>query len=159
MNWILALNFWSWIWILPLMFLGFPGGSNGKICLHCGRPRFSPWVGKIPWSWEWQSTPVFLPGEFQGQGSLAAYSPWSHKESSTSEWLWLHLTDILKHQCTLNNNNNSKNNIKRLSEKNNWNDNLKILAYGKLSPFTWYPLILFHYYCYLENLKPKFLLS
>ena len=28
-------------------------------------------------------------------------------------------TDILKHQCTLNNNNNSKNNIKRLSEKNN----------------------------------------
>ena len=29
----------------------------------------------------WQPTPVFLPGEFQGQRSLAGYSPWSHKES------------------------------------------------------------------------------
>ena len=24
---------------------------------------------------------VFLPGEFQGQNSLAGYSPWGHKES------------------------------------------------------------------------------
>ena len=29
--------------------LGFPGGSDGKnVCLQCGRPRFHPWVGKIP---------------------------------------------------------------------------------------------------------------
>ena len=27
------------------------------------RPRFNPWVRKIPWSREWQPTPVFLPGE------------------------------------------------------------------------------------------------
>ena len=28
---------------------GFPGSSDGKtICLQCGRPRFDPWVGKIP---------------------------------------------------------------------------------------------------------------
>ena len=28
----------------------FPGGSDGKsIWLQCGRPRFNPWVGKIPW--------------------------------------------------------------------------------------------------------------
>ena len=25
-------------------------------------------------------TPVFLPGEFHGQRSLAGYSPWGHKE-------------------------------------------------------------------------------
>ena len=33
----------------------------------------------------WQSTPVFLPGEFHGQRSLAGYSPWGHKESDTTE--------------------------------------------------------------------------
>ena len=28
---------------------------------------------------EWQSTPVFLPGEFHGQRSLAGYIPWDAK--------------------------------------------------------------------------------
>ena len=28
-----------------------------------GRPRFGPWVGKIPWRREWQPSPVLLPGE------------------------------------------------------------------------------------------------
>ena len=28
---------------------------------------------------EWQPTPVFLPGEFHVQRSLAGYSPWSCK--------------------------------------------------------------------------------
>ena len=27
----------------------FPGGSDGRVHLQCGRPRFDPWVGKIPW--------------------------------------------------------------------------------------------------------------
>ena len=31
------------------------------------------------------TTPVFLPGEFHGQRSLAGYSPWGHKESDTTE--------------------------------------------------------------------------
>ena len=35
----------------------------------------------------WQSTPIFLPGEFQGQRSLAGYSPWGHRESDTTEQL------------------------------------------------------------------------
>ena len=30
------------------------------------------------------AAPVFLPGEFHGQRSLAGYSPWSHKESDTT---------------------------------------------------------------------------
>ena len=41
---------------------------------------FNPWVGKIPWGREWQLTPVFLPGEFHEQRSLAGYSPWDCKE-------------------------------------------------------------------------------
>ena len=34
---------------------------------------------------KWQSMPVFLPGEFHGQRSLAGYSPWVHKELDTTE--------------------------------------------------------------------------
>ena len=30
-------------------------------------------------------TPVFLPGEFHGQRSLAGYSPWGHKELDVTE--------------------------------------------------------------------------
>ena len=51
-----------------------------KIFLQCGRPGFSPWVGKIHWSRAWQPTPVFFPGEFHGQRSLVSYSPWGCKE-------------------------------------------------------------------------------
>ena len=32
----------------------------------CGRPRFDPWVGKIPQRRAWQPTAVFLPGESPG---------------------------------------------------------------------------------------------
>ena len=31
------------------------------------------------------SLQVFLPEEFHGQRSLAGYTPWSHKESDTTE--------------------------------------------------------------------------
>ena len=60
---------------------GFPGGSAVK------RPRFDPWVGKIPFRRAWQPTPVFLPGKFHGQRSLAGYSTWGHRESDTKEQL------------------------------------------------------------------------
>jgi len=33
-------------------------------------PRFSLWVGKIPWRREWLTAPVFWPGGFHGQRSL-----------------------------------------------------------------------------------------
>jgi len=36
---------------------------------------------------KWQPTPVFLPGEFQGQRRLAGYSPCGHKESDMTEQL------------------------------------------------------------------------
>ena len=44
-----------------------------------------PWVQKIPWRRTWQPTPVFLPGEFHGQWSLAGYSPRGHTESDVTE--------------------------------------------------------------------------
>ena len=46
-----------------------------------------PWVGKIPWRRKRQPTPVFLPGESQGQRSLAHYSPWGLRELDTTERL------------------------------------------------------------------------
>ena len=49
-------------------------------CRKCRRLRFSPWVGKIPWSRKCQHTPVFLPGESHGQCSLEGYSPWGREE-------------------------------------------------------------------------------
>ena len=50
------------------------------------------------WRRAWQPTPVFwripwtgrIPGESLGQGSLAGYSPWGHKESDMTEWLSTH---------------------------------------------------------------------
>ena len=35
------------------------------------------------------------PGDGEGQGGLACYSPWSHKESDTMEWLTHTLWEIL----------------------------------------------------------------
>ena len=69
-------NYWPPWWL-----------SRYRICLQCRRSRFDPWVGKIPWRRKWQPTPAFLPGEFQGQRSLAGYSPRGHKESDTTDWL------------------------------------------------------------------------
>ena len=52
-------------------------GSDGKsICLPCGRPKFNPWVRKIPRRRKWHPTPVLLPGKSHGWRSLVGYSPW-----------------------------------------------------------------------------------
>ena len=53
-------------------FLSFLG-SEGRVCLHCRRPGFDPWVRKILWRRKWQPTPVFLPGKSHGQRSLSGY--------------------------------------------------------------------------------------
>ena len=54
------------------------------------------------WSLGWEdplkkgtlSTPVFWPGEFRGQRSLAGYSPWNCKELDMTEQLSLHFHSI-----------------------------------------------------------------
>ena len=86
-------------------FLGFPGGSDGKeSACHAGDT--GPILGwKDPWRRAWHPTPVLLPGEFHGQGSLAGYSPWGRKESDTTERLITHSTPPkssgLRHLVTL----------------------------------------------------------
>ena len=70
---------------------GFPSGTSGKEptcqCRRRKRRGFDLWVRKIPWSREWQPTPVCLPGESHGQRSLAGYSPWGHIELDTTKRL------------------------------------------------------------------------
>ena len=39
----------------------------------------------LHWRRKWQPTPVFLPGESQGQGSLVGCQLWGHTESGTTE--------------------------------------------------------------------------
>ena len=41
-----------------------------RICLLCRRPRFNLSIGTIPRRREWQSTPIFWPGEFHEQKRL-----------------------------------------------------------------------------------------
>ena len=81
--------------------LGFPGGTTGKQppcqCRRCKRHRFDPWIRKIPWKRAWQPSPVFLPGEFHGQRSLAGYGPWGHRESDTPEaWAWAKINSCIQ---------------------------------------------------------------
>ena len=52
-----------------------------------GEGGLDPWVRKIPWNRKRQSIPVFLPGEFCGQRSLAGYSLWDCRELDTTEQL------------------------------------------------------------------------
>ena len=47
-----------------------------------------PGSGRSPWRRAWQPTPVFLPGESHGRGSLVGYSPSGHKESDMTEATW-----------------------------------------------------------------------
>ena len=51
------------------------------------RWRFNSCVRKIPWRRAWQPTSLLLPGEPQGQRSLAGYRPWFHKELDMIKWL------------------------------------------------------------------------
>ena len=77
--------FW-FIYVMSLITLNpWTIGVFVDFCLQCRRPGFDPWVGKIPWRRKWQPTPVFLPGEYHGQRSLAGYIPWGLKESHMTE--------------------------------------------------------------------------
>ena len=76
------------------------GGSRGKKSdYHCRRHKkheFNPWVGKILWRRAWKPSPVFLPGKFHGQWSLAGCSPGGYKESGRTEHeCMLHLATLL----------------------------------------------------------------
>ena len=66
------------------------GGLDGKAsACNAGGPRFDPWVGKILWRRKWQPTPVLLPRKPHGWRSVVGYRPWGHKESDSTERLYL----------------------------------------------------------------------
>ena len=52
-----------------------------KSRLQWWRPRFDPWVGKIPWRRKWLPVPVFLPGKSHGQRSW-----WATVHGVTKSW-------------------------------------------------------------------------
>ena len=58
----------------PQCLEGFPSGSDGKeSACNVGDLGLIPGLGKIPGRKEQLPTPVFWPGEFHGQRSLAGY--------------------------------------------------------------------------------------
>ena len=85
----MRLQFRKWGWYGNYSSPTFPGGASGKEstcqCRRLKRRGFNPWVRRIPWHRKWQPTPIFLAGKSHGQRSLAAYSPWGHKESDPTE--------------------------------------------------------------------------
>ena len=69
----------------------FPGGSDGKeSACSVGDPGSIPGSGRSLGEGHGNPLPVFLPREFHGQRSLVGYSPWSCKESDTTEQLHFH---------------------------------------------------------------------
>ena len=72
----------SKLWDTTLHPLIFPGGSvvNYPLAMK------ETWVQTLGWKIlrrrQWQSTPVFLPGDSHGRRNLAGYSPWGRKEST-----------------------------------------------------------------------------
>ena len=86
-----ALLLISWPQGLPGTDVCSPDCQNGKASLmaqwqRTHLPMQKTWVrslgGKIPWRRKWQPTPVFSPGESQGQRSLAGCSPWGRKSQT-----------------------------------------------------------------------------
>ena len=61
---------------------------QSRICLQCRIPRETQ-VQSLGWEdplkRAWQPTPVFLPGDSNGQRRLKGYSPWGCKELDTTE--------------------------------------------------------------------------
>ena len=72
---------------LPSSFaLPLPGGSDGKeSACNVGDLGLVPGLGRFPGGRHSNPASVFLPREFQGQGSLVGYRPWSCKELDTTE--------------------------------------------------------------------------
>ena len=67
------------------------GGGAWKAAVHAvaeGRTQLSDFTSLFTfmhWRRRWQPTPVFLPGESQGRGSLVGCRLWGRTESDTIE--------------------------------------------------------------------------
>src|SRR5574337_262454 len=72
------------------------GKESAFQCRRCKRVGFNPWVGKIPWRRKWQPTPVFLPGKFHEQRSLAGRLPSTGSQKSDSLAKFIDFVDLIK---------------------------------------------------------------
>ena len=72
-------------WKIP--WKGEPGGLQSMRSLRVRHDQATSLslFSFMHWRRKWQPTPVFLPGESQGRGSLAGYSLWGRTESGTTE--------------------------------------------------------------------------
>ena len=69
-------------WKIPWM--EEPGGLQSMGLLGVGATSLY-FFTFMHWRRKWQPTPVFLPGESQGRGSLVGCRLWGHTESDTTE--------------------------------------------------------------------------
>ena len=72
-------------WKIPWM--EEPGGPQSMGSLRVGQDSATSLslFSFLHWRRKWQPTPVFLPGESQGQGSLVGCRLWGHTASDTTE--------------------------------------------------------------------------
>ena len=70
-----------------------PGGLQSMGSLRVGHDSVTSLslFTFMHWRRKWQPTPVFLPGESQGRGSLAGCRLWGRTESDTTEATWQQL--------------------------------------------------------------------
>ena len=65
---------------LEYVYMGFPGGSDGKeSACKCRKPGFDPWVGKIPWRRQWLPTPYSCLENSMDRGARQAMSMGSQR--------------------------------------------------------------------------------
>ena len=85
--------------MLPtLLFMGFPGGSDGKeSTCNTGDLGSIPGLGRSPGGWHGNPLQYSCLENPHGQRSLVGYSPWGHKESDPTEGLSTHIlhTELL----------------------------------------------------------------
>ena len=64
-----------------------PGGPQSMGSLRVGQDSATllSLFSFLHWRRQWQPTPVFLPGESQGRGSLVGCRRWGRTESDTTE--------------------------------------------------------------------------
>ena len=63
-----------------------PGGLQSMVSLESDTTETSLSLFTfMHWRRKWQPTPVSLPGESQGRGSLVGYRLWGRTESDTTE--------------------------------------------------------------------------
>ena len=72
-------------WKIPWM--EEPGGPQSMWSLRVGQDSATllSLFTFLHWRRQWQPTPVFLPGESQGWGSLVGCHLWGHMESDMTE--------------------------------------------------------------------------